>query len=92
MWYPAIMDWAHAKAASLGRAFSGGVTGLALIGAAFAALSLGACKSSDGACKDDFDCDGSLVCVANTGTCEPFVCKSNNDCAGTLSCEDNACK
>ena len=60
---------------------------LTLLGTALA----GACNSEDGACKDDFDCDGSTVCRVSTGSCEPFVCNVNDDCPSGLTCGDNHC-
>lgn len=61
---------------------------LAFVGVAWV---VSACTNEDGACKDDFDCDGSTVCRLSTGTCEPFVCNTNSDCTGGLTCDDNLC-
>ena len=64
------------------------VAGLAT---AFSAAGISACESDTG-CKDDFDCEGALVCKVSTGTCEAFVCADDLDCDNGLTCQDNACQ
>lgn len=55
-------------------------------------FALGGCDSSPGPCKNDFDCNGTLVCRLSTGECEAVVCRTDSDCvASDLTCVDNAC-
>ena len=58
----------------------------------FTALLVAACSSSDGGCKDDYDCDGTMVCNLATHTCEVVRCTHHSDCLDPkLACVDNAC-
>ena len=65
-----------------------------LLGSAIAALflcvPLVACEEDSG-CKDDYDCEGALVCKVSEGVCEPFECNDDDDCDGDTTCVDNAC-
>lgn len=57
-----------------------------------AAVALLSCGSSDGACDDDFDCDGTMVCNISSGECEPARCRQDADCVSPLyACVDNEC-
>ncbi len=65
--------------------------GWAVLGAALAAAPV-ACGSSQGPCKDDYDCNATEVCRVATGECEKAVCRADADCLGKdLACVDNAC-
>ena len=56
------------------------------------AAMLAACGTSQGACKVDYDCDGTLVCKKSTGKCVEVVCRADPDCLDpTLACVDNEC-
>ncbi|PKN55363.1 MAG: hypothetical protein CVU56_21685 [Deltaproteobacteria bacterium HGW-Deltaproteobacteria-14] len=62
---------------------------IALMG--LAPITLTGCESETG-CKDDFDCNGAMVCKISSGSCEALVCKVDADCGGGKSCDDNECK
>lgn len=59
--------------------------------AALLAVSFASACDTSTTCKDDFDCDGALVCRVSAGVCEPFKCKSDDDCGDGQRCEDNQC-
>ena len=58
------------------------------------ALAVGAfsCGTSTGPCKDDYDCDWTLVCNVAAGRCEKANCRQDSDCLDPrLACRDNQC-
>ena len=62
------------------------------LAAATLAVAAAACGSSQGPCKDDYDCNGTEVCRVATGECEKAVCRAAADCLGKdRACVDNAC-
>jgi hypothetical protein len=72
---------------------AGRTTVRAWVAAALAAGLLAAgCGTTQGACKDDYNCDGTEVCKKSTGKCEPVRCRADKDCLDpTLQCIDNDC-
>lgn len=65
----------------------------ARIGMALSATALlVACGTSEGPCKEDYDCEGSETCNLATKKCEPIVCREDSDCVDPrFVCVDNAC-